>query len=215
MSAENNEPLDYDLDEDLKILTKFLHLDTSKIQLVIDEFNKHGPNVSYDTIAELTGLDSESESINIRDSLASIIHCHIEHKRFFEQSLDMSKVDKKIIDDVRNLIKQLNERGLKGLDLLYSALGIEGPPTLESIDYNLMLSEILNDDGKQVGYLPLLRLKLELLNADGKELYQSIFMTLENFNALMKTLNDVHDKVLESVKNFRRELGDSVILVEK
>lgn len=210
-----NDGREYDIDRVLKLLIKFLYLDKSKIQSVVNEFNNHGPNVTYTKIAALTGLDPEPDCTNIRDAFASIIHHHTKHKRDFDHSLSESKIDKRIIEQVITLIGQLNEKGLNGLDLLYAALGTEGLPTIQDIDYNLMLNEILDDDKKKMGYLPVLRLKLELLDTDDKDLYQSIFLTLEDFTTLVKKLNKIHDTFLQSATNFRRQFGDSVILVEK
>lgn len=212
MSLTNDKIPSDDIEECLRTLTRF-HLDNSRIQLVINAFNKYGANVSYNTIAELTQLDQAS-SIEMRDTLTSLVHFHIDLKKLYEDSLSMSTVDKQTVKDVRLWMKKLTKKGLKGLNILYFALNSEGSPTLGSIDYNLMLGEILDDNSKPVGHLPLLRLELELLNGNGQESNRSIFVSLENFNGLIKKLKDFQVKAVQSARNYRRELGDSVILVE-
>jgi hypothetical protein len=208
MSLTNDKIPNDDIEECLRTLIRF-HLDNSRIQLLINAFNKYGANVSYNTIEELTQLDQTS-SIEMRDTLASLVHFHIDHKKLFEDTLSISTVDKQIVKDVRLWIKKLTKKGLKGLNILYFALNSEGSPTLESIDYNLMLGEILDENGKPVGHLPLLRLELELLNGNGPESNQSIFLSLENFNGLIKKVkgfssegSSIGKKLSESAWRFR------------
>lgn len=212
MSKTNNERPDANIQEDLQTLTSFLNLDHSRIKSVIDAFNKNGANVSYNTIAELTGLDLE-ESIEIRDAFACLVHFYIDHNKLFEEGLTISVIDKQIVKEVRLWIKKLTKKGLKGLCTLYFALITEGSPSLGGIDYNLMLGEILDEAGEPVGHLPLLRLELDLFNGNGGKSAQTIFISLENFNGLIKKLEDFQGKAVESARNYRKKLGDSVILV--
>lgn len=214
MSNEDYESLDYEIETNLEYLTKFFSIDEDKIQKVIDLFNTQGANTSYEKIAELTGFELGSDAINIKDALINFIHFYRINEKFVEDNLDNSKKsNKEIIEKLHSFVKKLNEKALKGLDLLYAITVNDERPTLIGIEDKLLLTEVSSDDnGNQLGYLPSIRLTLNLLDEDGDEMSQTFFMPLDNFNVFVESLKRIQTKAKESTKRYQSKLGESVIL---
>ncbi|MER5175675.1 MAG: hypothetical protein ABJB76_06395 [Candidatus Nitrosocosmicus sp.] len=214
MSNEDYESLDYEIETNLEYLTQFFSIDEDKIQKVIDLFNTQGANTSYEKIAELTGFELGSDAINIKDALINFIHFYRINEKFVEDNLDNSKKSNKaIIEKLHSFVKKLNEKALKGLDLLYAITVNDERPTLIGIEDKLLLTEVSSDDnGNQLGYLPSIRLTLNLLDEDGDEMSQTFFMPLDNFNVFVESLKRIQTKAKESTKRYQSKLGESVIL---
>ncbi len=214
MSNEEYESLEYEIESNLEILTKFFSIDEDKIQKVIDLFNTQGPNTSYEKIAEITGFELGSDAINIKDALINFIHFYRINEKFVEDSLDNSKKsNKETLEKLHSFVKKLNEKALKGLDLLYAITVNDERPTLIGIEDKLLLTEVSSDDnGDQLGYLPSIRLTLNLLDEDGDEMSQTFFMPLDNFNVFVESLKRIQTKAKESTKRYQSKLGESVIL---
>lgn len=214
MSNEEYESLEYEIETNLEYLTKFFSIDEDKIQKVIDLFNTQGPNTSYEKIAELTGFELGSDAINIKDALINFIHFYRINEKFVEDSLDNSKKsNKETLEKLHSFVKKLNEKALKGLDLLYAITVNDERPTLIGIEDKLLLTEVSSDDnGDQLGYLPSIRLTLNLLDEDGDEMSQTFFMPLDNFNVFVESLKRIQTKAKESTKRYQSKLGESVIL---
>ncbi len=215
MSNEDYEYLEYEIETNLEYLTKFLSIDENKIQSVIDIFNTQGANTSYEKIAELTGFELGPDVVNIKDALINLIHFYRINKKFVEDHLDNSKkANKETIEKLHSFVKKLNEKALKGLDLLYAITVNDERPTLIGIEDKLLLTEVSsdNDDDDQIGYLPSIRLTLNLLDEDGDEMSQTFFMPLDNFNVFVESLKRIQTKAKESTKRYQSKLGESVIL---
>ena len=214
MSNEEYEYLEYEIETNLEYLTKFFSIDEDKIQKVIDLFNTQGANTSYEKIAELTGFELGSDAINIKDALINFIHFYRINEKFVEDNLDNSKKsNKETIEKLHSFVKKLNEKALKGLDLLYAITVNDERPTLIGIEDKLLLTEVSSDDnGDQLGYLPSIRLTLNLLDEDGDEMSQTFFMPLDNFNVFVESLKRIQTKAKESTKRYQSKLGESVIL---
>ncbi len=214
MSNEEYESLEYEIETNLEYLTKFFSIDEDKIQKVIDLFNTQGPNTSYEKIAELTGFELGSDAINIKDALINFIHFYRINEKFVEDSLDNSKKsNKETLEKLHSFVKKLNEKALKGLELLYAITVNDERPTLIGIEDKLLLTEVSSDDnGDQLGYLPSIRLTLNLLDEDGDEMSQTFFMPLDNFNVFVESLKRIQTKAKESTKRYQSKLGESVIL---
>ena len=147
MSNEDYESLDYEIETNLEYLTQFFSIDEDKIQKVIDLFNTQGANTSYEKIAELTGFELGSDAINIKDALINFIHFYRINEKFVEDNLDNSKKSNKaIIEKLHSFVKKLNEKALKGLDLLYAITVNDERPTLLGIEDKLLLTEVSSDD---------------------------------------------------------------------
>ena len=212
MQRTENQSLEYSIDEDLQYLTTFFNLEKTRIKSVINAFNTNGANVTYNKIIQLAGLEIDIEGINLRDALASIVHFYKDHRKLFQSSLSTSKAEKKIISDLHNFLKSLNKKGLEGLNLIYASIENEERPTLFRIDDKLLLTEILDHNNKQVGYLPLMHLTLSFLDEDEEDRKQSFFLSLDSFNTLVNSLQKAQSKAAKSVKHYQNKLVKSVIL---
>jgi vacuolar-type H+-ATPase subunit I/STV1 len=202
---------EFNIDDYLEDLAEFLRLDEKKLDAATRAFNKEGTNISLAKLSNLFATESEDDALITRDSMAILVHYHQYHKREFNESASKSKMDGKIIQSLKNWIKKLDKNGLQYLERLYSAFDTEGRPSLQRIDYRLSLTETINDESRRIGYLPVIRIDLGLIKEYDEEVVQSIYLPLDNFNALIYTLKEFQAEAMRSVDNFRKKLGESVI----
>jgi hypothetical protein len=212
MSEIEDEFLDYDIKTDLENLKQLLNLDRLKIESVISAFNKDGANVNYNKLAELTGFQLGIDVVASREALATLVHFYNTHREPLDRTLTKTEVDKKVIRKLYNVLNKLNKKGVEGLELIFAGIKNEERPTLLNLEGKLLLTEILDDNNKGLGYLPLVRLNFDFLDQDESQKNQSFFIQLENLGILVETLKNIEFEAIRSLRKYHEKLGESILV---
>jgi hypothetical protein len=178
------------------------------ISAMADQFNKLGTEVSPDNLEKILGLEGDIGGNDVIYCLSYFSHFNFRHKIDFQKFTPVNGIEKSIIDGLNFFFLRLNKTGIKGLDHLYSMyLYIRDKPSLTGLSYEVLLNEIRDDDYKRIAQVPLLRMGMQL----GKR-KEYFYATSDSLQSLLSFMNDAYDDLETSSREYRKKLGDAVIL---
>jgi len=190
----------------------FFRLDKEKIQAVINLFNKKGANVSYVELGKVTGLDVGTAILRLRTTIAFLIHCYLHHKQMYKRYIATTEVSKDIITGFEHFVEKLDKRGLAGLDLLHMASQQNiNKPLLAGVTTKNFLAEIQDESDKVIGYLPIVTMKLSIIDEQNEIITQKLTLTYDDMETLIQAFETTRQEAKASAKHFQEKLGDSVI----
>jgi hypothetical protein len=195
-----------------KVFGAFFKLDKEKIQAVIDLLNKKGANVSYLDIGKATGLDVGKEILGFRTATAFLVHSYIHHKKAYDGYIATTAVSKEITEGFNHFVERLDKKGLEGLDLLHLATQQNlTRPTLAGVTTRNYLAEVQDEDDKVIGYLPIMNIRLSILDEQNDIKIQNVNLSYDDIESLIHAFKAVQQEAKISAKHFQQKIGDSVM----
>lgn len=196
-------------------LQAFFALDKAKIRSVINAFNKDGTNVTFKRISELTGFSPGSGAISIRNALAYMVHNKIHHDTEFQKVLEAYDLGKDTVTGLVLFLEGLEKKAKDALDVMFwVAKSANDSTILTKVESKTVLTEVKNDEDKFMAYLPLVRVRFDFKDEDGKTTSRTTQVPVDNFQSLIATLEAVHKEAKNSAKEYKKKLGDSVLYSE-
>jgi len=114
-----------------------------------------------------------------------------------------------------SFLLSLNRKAMDGFNLRFYVNMIDPEYTLTSLSSDTVLHEIDDENRKTVGYLPIIRVRLEVYDHYNDETKtHKIDFQMEDCDAFIKGLQNMRNHFVESSKTYKEKLGDNVIVTE-
>ena len=193
-----------------------LSLEPQKIQSLTDTINNYGVNLSINKLADITGLSATMGTAHLfRNALVSLAHYLAEHDEELIRNFEDSKFGKDGLAKIKAIFEKLNRKAMDGFNLRFYVNMIDPEYTLTSLSSDTVLHEIDDENRKTVGYLPIIRVRLEVYDHYNDETKtHKIDFQMEDCDAFIKGLQNMRNHFVESSKTYKEKLGDNVIVTE-
>lgn len=212
MSHETHNVFDFHKEE----LSWFFRLDENKINELIEAINTNGSNLSLRQIEKIMNLSiNTGDSTAFRNALTSLVHQFVNHKDVFKSGISESHLDENQTNRISKFLEKLDKNGLDGMDLWYEARYLLLENTLQSIDGDILLKQIMNEKDEIVGYLPFIHFRITVSDIETeKEEFISFDINLDRFSDIINSLTRSKERFLTLAKDYKSKLGDKVLLPE-
>lgn len=197
-----------------KQISILFSLDSQKIQSLIDTLNDYGADLSVNKLADITGLSStRGTAFLFRDALISLIHYLFEHNEDLVKDFDDSKFGKQGFDKIKTIFEKFSQKTIDGFNLRFYMGLRQSEFTLESLRSETILREIIDENHKTCGHVPILQVRLDIYDSfKNKSVPIKIEFELEECNAFIKGLQNMRDDFLDSAKTYKEKFGKDVVV---
>jgi len=203
--------LDYAYDE----LKEFFELREEDISGIQKSMNEKGVNFSVPLLMK-TIHTSYERTKRIFDGICWIAHKYTHHKEVFEKDCEVFDRDIKLAEKVKKFLEGLNENGSNGLNLFFE-LNRQNDldrNTIDSLGFKTFLRDITDENKKLIGYVPLSKITLTLLDEEGEEKTLNVDLTFRGLQSIIDGLLGFKKEFEDSINNYKEKLGVTVVTGE-
>lgn len=194
----------------------FFTFDKEKVGKLLDAINNDGVNVSLKKISKVTELDfGMGEVGRLYSGLAAIAHNLYSHTEIFEKELAVCYLNDNQKKELKNFLSKLNDNGIHGLNLRYNTRYVPRDNILEYLGGDVILKQIVDENDKVIGYLPLLKMTAMTTEEDGNPKSVSFELDFDRIEQLMESMNMLKKDFINFAKDYKNKLGDDLILPEE
>lgn len=211
--GESGNIIDYAM-SDLEFLFK---QDDKYVQALVDIINRKGANFSSFDIGQSLNYSDYGEFVDLKASLAWLVHNYAHHKEQFQNDLVMTKSNKTIVEKITKFLSKLETRGLDGLNVIFELQRSEflDRTTIARLRNENMLKTITDENEKIIGHLPFIRITFEFIDEKGNAHHIPANLTITGLHSIIDGLMRSEEEAKEAMRLYKEKLGDMVIFEEE